>query len=83
MSAQRGLVLLYGSNSDARPWVERSSWQDMVKSRKLDVEASFWQDIAQHHDLGLLGCYYTNHKHEDMFIEVYTSSWRSLAGYMR
>jgi hypothetical protein len=55
----------------------------MVKSRKLDVEASFWQDIAQHHDLGLLGCYYTNHKHEDMFIEVYTSSWRSLAGYMR
>lgn len=83
MSAQGGLVLLHGSNGDARPRVERSSWQDMVKSRKLDVEASFWQDIAQRQDLGLLGCYYTDHKHEDMFIEMHTSSRRSLAGYMR
>jgi hypothetical protein len=49
------IVLVHGSNLDARPWIDNP----------------FWQKIAERHNFGLLGCYFTDHLHEDMGIEEY------------
>jgi len=66
------LVLVSGSNGDARSWVEALGWQKIInRSNKLSVSPTFWQDIARRHGLALLGCYYTDKLHEQMFIEEY------------
>lgn len=51
------VVLVPGSNRDGRPKVE-------------DTE---WQAFANLHNLAILGCYYTDKKHEQMFIEEYVN----------
>ena len=44
------LVLVSGSNGDARSWVEALGWQKIInRSNKLSVSPTFWQDIARRH----------------------------------
>ena len=54
-SLQGVLVLVPGSNSDGR----------------AQVGDPFWQDFARQHDLALVGCWFTDHPHENMNIEDY------------
>jgi poly(3-hydroxybutyrate) depolymerase len=57
--ALRGvLVLVPGSNDDGRS----------------QVEDSFWQVFARQHNLALVGCYFTDHHHENMSIEEYAQA---------
>jgi pimeloyl-ACP methyl ester carboxylesterase len=65
------LVLIHGSNMDARPWVEASRWREMSNEVKMNTTEYFWQDLATRNGLGLLGCNFTDKPHEDMFIEEY------------
>ena len=52
----RGLaVLVPGSNDDGRP----------------QAQDPFWQDFARRHGLGLVGCCFKDHPHENMNIEEY------------
>jgi len=66
------LVLVHGSNGDARPWVEKNGWGAIINRTKQNVSSTFWQDLAKRHDMALLGCYYTDNTHDQMFIEKYT-----------
>jgi dienelactone hydrolase len=66
------LVAVHGSNADSRPWVKQSSWREFAERRNVNARASYWQDIALRHGLALLGCYFTDRRHENMFIEEYT-----------
>src|SRR6266404_6016937 len=52
------VVLMPGSNGDARPMVD-----DPV-----------WRDFAIHHRLALLGCQLTDKPHDQNFIEVYANA---------
>ena len=52
------IVLMPGSNGDGRGWTS-------------DI---FWQELAQKHNFALLGCYFTDYKHDDMNIESYTNA---------
>ncbi|HUJ44243.1 MAG TPA: hypothetical protein VLW52_11605 [Opitutaceae bacterium] len=55
-AALRGAaVLVPGSNSDGR----------------AQVGDPFWQDFARQHRLALVGCWFTDHPHENMNIEDY------------
>jgi pimeloyl-ACP methyl ester carboxylesterase len=67
------LVLVHGSNMDARSWVETSGWREVLQYDKLKISEFFWHDIAERFGFGLLGCYFTDRPHEDMFIEEYTN----------
>ena len=70
----RGIIILvHGSNMDARPWVETQGWRAILQYDKLNISETFWQDLARRFGFGLLGCYYTDRPHEDMFIEEYTN----------
>ena len=53
--ARAVLVLVPGSNGDGRD----------------QVETPFWQQLAARHQLALIGVYFTDKQHEDMFIEHY------------
>jgi len=66
------LVLVHGSNGDARSWVEKDGWGTIVERTNQNVPSTFWQDLAKRHDMALLGCYYTDNTHDQMFIEKYT-----------
>ena len=56
VQALRGVaVLVPGSNSDGR----------------AQVGDPFWQDFARQHRLALIGCWFTDHAHENMNIEDY------------
>lgn len=52
------VVLVPGSNSDGR----------------AEVDEVFWQDFARKHNLALVGCWFTDHLHENMNIENYASA---------
>jgi pimeloyl-ACP methyl ester carboxylesterase len=67
------IVLVHASNMDARPWVETSGWNESLQFVKLNVSEYFWHDLAERNGFGLLGCYFTDMPHEDMFIEEYTN----------
>ena len=49
------VALVPGSNSDGRP----------------QVGEPFWRDFATRHGLALVGCFFTDHRHENMDIEDY------------
>jgi pimeloyl-ACP methyl ester carboxylesterase len=52
----RGIIVLVpGSNGDGRN----------------DVEDLFWQELAIKHSFAIIGCYFTDRTHPDMFIENY------------
>jgi len=51
------VVLMPGSNSDGRDWVNDTCWQS----------------LAIKNNLALLGCYYTDSLHENMAIEEYAN----------
>ncbi|MBN2335256.1 hypothetical protein JXL21_06815 [Candidatus Bathyarchaeota archaeon] len=68
------LVAVTGSNMDSRSWVTQSGWRDEANKRDLKVRSSYWQDIARRHSLALLGCNFTDRRHEDMFIEEYANA---------
>jgi len=65
------LVIVPGSNMDGRSWVEASGWQRVIENTKVTVPVSFWQSLARRHGFGLLGCWFTDKPHENMFIEEY------------
>ena len=65
------LVLVPGSNGDGRPWVEISNWQKVIERSKQNISPTLWHNIAISHDFALLGCYFTDKHHENMFIEKY------------
>lgn len=52
------IVLVPGSNGDGRSLVEEI----------------FWQQLAQKHQFGLLGCYFTDKPHDDMNVEAYANA---------
>lgn len=52
------VVLVPGSNGDGRGLVS-------------DL---FWQDLATKHNFALLGCYFTDHPHDDMEVENYANA---------
>jgi hypothetical protein len=51
------IVLMPGSNGDGRGLADEP----------------FWQNLAQKHDFALVGCYFTDHQHENMEIENYAN----------
>jgi pimeloyl-ACP methyl ester carboxylesterase len=67
------LVLVQGSNTDVRSWVQASGWKEFLQFVKLNASESFWHDLAQRNGFGLLGCNFTDKPHEDMFIEEYAN----------
>jgi len=54
-TVRAALVLVPGSNGDGRD----------------QVEAPFWQQLANRHQFALVGVYLTDKRHDDMFIEHY------------
>lgn len=52
------IVLMPGSNSDGRDW----------------INDEFWQSLAQKHNFALMGCYFTDQEHMDMDIEYYANA---------
>jgi pimeloyl-ACP methyl ester carboxylesterase len=67
------LVLIHGSNLDARDWVEVSGWRVLIQQAELNVSESFWRNLARRNGFGLLGCNFTDKPHENMFIEDYAN----------
>jgi hypothetical protein len=52
------IVLVPGSNGDGRGLTDER----------------FWQELAQKHGFALLGCYFTDYKHDDMNVETYANA---------